>query len=213
VKAVSRFAFQCSVRRLFDTAARGVCLWSFTFPVRVSDWPEGVRRWEAFRRKVNKLGVRLPGIRVAEWHPGGHGWHFHVLTSVYRRVEAIRGVANSVGFGRINVIWLGRREKGMTVYLAKHFSKDFRVQKSRAKGQRKWACIGGFKGVRNCDIEVTSTYRDFVRARLALLGVKKMGVKEYHLLRREWLVGRPVVAWERERVHTPGYVAASNRPF
>jgi len=181
-----------------------------TFPVRMTDWREVSRRWARFRRRVNKIygGVAFPGVRVAEWHPGGHGWHLHYLTDVYRRVEAVRAAAEKVGFGRINVVYLGKRPQDMARYLAKHFSKDFRRPGSKSKGQRKWACMGGFQGVRVKDIEVRSTYRDWLRGRLVAMGVRSLGRKEYAILRREWLVGACVVRWPQ-----PSEVLPSRRPF
>lgn len=199
MKARSRFAFLCSVKLLFRTASRGVCMWSLTFPSPVRHWSGASMAWARFRRRVNKIyrGNAFPGIRVAEWHPNGHGWHIHFLTSVYRRVEAVREAAQLAGFGRVNVIYLGRREQEMSLYLAKHFTKDFRDSRSHSKGQHKWSCMGGFEGVHARDIEYESTFTAWLHLRLA---GNKCTPKRFYMLRREWLVGPPTPPWEKSKV-------------
>lgn len=183
------------MRLLFKSTVRGVALWTLTFPGRITDWPIASYKWRLFRYRVLRIFPGgFPGIRVAEWHPGGHGWHIHYLTTAYARVEAVRGAAQMAGFGRVNVLWLGRRADGMAAYLAKHFRKDFYLSCAKSHGQRKWACMGGFKGTTTRNIEVESSFKTWLYLRT---GGRRCKPERFKQLWREWLVGPPVVPYLR----------------
>lgn len=187
--AVSRFAFLCSVQRLFAEADSGVSLWTLTFPgVGVHSWSYASTSWGSFRRRCIKARQPLRGVRVAELHPGGHGWHIHYLTDCYHRVEGFRARAQACSFGRVNVVFLGEKSPGMALYLAKHFRKDFGRE---SMGGCRWYCVGDFVGTRCSDVEVRSTFRDWVRARLRLAGKSRAGFVEFQRLRHVWLFGMP----------------------
>lgn len=43
------------------------------------DRPRTVRRLQAFTRRLRARWPRLKWLLVIEWHPGGHGWHAHMV--------------------------------------------------------------------------------------------------------------------------------------
>jgi hypothetical protein len=56
-------------------------MWTLTIAERTTadDRPVVVRRVQAFCRRVRRRFPRLTWLAVLEWHPGGHGWHVHMV--------------------------------------------------------------------------------------------------------------------------------------
>lgn len=77
-------------------------MWTLTFAERTTaaDRPVVVA---ALQRFGKRLARRLPGIRwlaILEEHPGGHGWHIHMLVSRYVPKAMVRSIW---GHGHIDV--------------------------------------------------------------------------------------------------------------
>jgi len=139
-----------------------VRMWTFTFAVPHRSWPGVGCCWDRLLKRLRRRGFDLRGVRVAEWHPGGHGWHMHWATVGWLPIETVRYCATSVGWGsRVNV-FVCRPGRNYPRYLAKHFAKD----RVRSPGMRKWACTGGYRGTLVSDVEVVSSYSVWRRARL-----------------------------------------------
>jgi hypothetical protein len=65
---------------------------TFARPTSVSDRPWVVSMLQAFGKR---LARRMPGIRwlaVLELHPGGHGWHVHMVVSRYVPKAIVRAI-------------------------------------------------------------------------------------------------------------------------
>lgn len=45
---------------------------------------------EWLRRNVQLVSASRRYVAVAELHPGGHGWHWHILTDAYLQVQKLR---------------------------------------------------------------------------------------------------------------------------
>lgn len=185
--SVSRFALECSISALFN--ADTVRLWTFTLPSFSPDWLPVSDQWHRFMKAIGKHHGRVPGVRVCEWHPGGHGWHIHWLVHKFLPVSHVRPAALRCGFGRINVLKMGQGTEAEICYFSKHFSKDIR---RRAHGMRKWACTGKFNGTRIRDVKVESSFCAWLRLRT---GGRRLTYKEYQLYKREYLVGPPLKYW------------------
>lgn len=176
-RQASMFAFQCSVRRLFEMSDR-VRLWSFTFPVPSPDWGPVSGTWKRLMDRLRRRGADLTGLRVVEWHPGGHGWHIHWLCNHYLDIEVVRPQAEACGFGRINVFVCQTAER----YLSKHFLKDRR----RAPGMRKWAKTGKWKHTLVRDIEVEGGFKAWLHVRT---NGKRIRLDEMRRLLFEYVTG------------------------
>jgi len=61
---------------------------------------EGVRRVQHFLKRLKRRIPQLRYIAVPEWHPGGHGWHWHVLIDRYVSKQL---VADLWGWGFVDV--------------------------------------------------------------------------------------------------------------
>lgn len=138
-------------RDLFHEPATNCRLWTFT-TADVVDAPELHRRFRLFYRKWHRAGEReLEVFRVAEKHPGGHGWHLHFCTPHRYDVRKVRKYAERAGFGRINVIEI---PVSKACYVIKYLVKALRAERN---GARLWACVG-FKGHRATDLRITDTF-------------------------------------------------------
>jgi hypothetical protein len=227
----SKAAFLLSVRTLFNqvlpngkSRARRVYFWTFTFREVVSD-EIAFKSWNHLRTLMQRkwsdqMGV--PGVRVVEVHPGGHGLHFHLLIARRVDVNEVRRLAIRAGFGRIHV---RKAKQGDAEYMAKYLAKG---DDGLKRGTRRWGNFGTFKGTRVKDIVIESELCDNIRqvrkvvkcwGRELFLEVYRLTVKYGHCL--EWpifpaLADRPVkpksdndcpeyvkphVIWQRIRHH------------
>lgn len=154
----SKAAFLLSVRHLFAQKRR-VYFWTFTFR-GVEDDTHAFKCWNhlatLLRRKwKDDLGV--PGVRVVEVHPGGHGLHFHLLVARRLSVDEVRRLAIRSGFGRIHV-QKARQNHGE--YMAKYLAKS---DDGLKRGCRRWGNFGSFKGTAVKDIVIESTLAENCR--------------------------------------------------
>jgi len=160
----TKAAFLLSCEKLFlqpdGIRARRVYMWTFTFPKVVSD-EVAMKSW----KHLNTILVRkfkptkeMPGIRVVEVHPGGHGLHFHVLIAARLPVDEVRRCAIRAGFGRIHV---QKCKQSAAEYCAKYLSK---ADDGLRKGTRRWGMFAGFKGTLVKNIVVESELADNCRA-------------------------------------------------
>lgn len=63
--------------------------WTFTFDVSMQDKDEAETRFRPLRDLVRRRGGKM--MEFWELHPGGHGWHVHVLTNLFFDVTWMRG--------------------------------------------------------------------------------------------------------------------------
>jgi len=147
----SKAAFLLSCEKLFDTY--GQCyFWTFTFKECMPDWWYP-RHWDIFIKTLTNLyGGWIQGVRVIEVHPGGHGLHYHCIIATRVSVHLVRRVGRRVGIGHVHVQKCDRKTAH---YLAKYLDKGEKIHKR----MKKWACMGGFCGVKWKDIEIESTYQ------------------------------------------------------
>jgi len=124
----------------FGRVSRALFLWTLTTPGTESAasveniWDAF---WQVLRGKEGRRGKTLVVIRVLEPHPKGHGWHVHFLTDRWLKVQLIRDIAESVGFGRIHVAPIRKDSAG---YVAKYVSKSL----GQSHGARRiWSVVGG----------------------------------------------------------------------
>ncbi len=93
-------------------------MWTLTLAesTTASDRPLVVRRVQAFTRRCRRRWPSMRWLAVLEWHPGGHGWHVHMVVDRFvpkglvaelwgwgfvdaRRI-AVRGDGGSMGAAR-----------------------------------------------------------------------------------------------------------------
>lgn len=119
-------------------------MWTLTFreSTTVEQRPEVVKRLGEFGKR---LARRMPGIRwlaVLELHPGGHGWHVHMLVSRYVPKEIVRKIW---GHGHIDVRSIAGRgvvdslsaARKAAAYASKYVSKDA-DKTPRAPGEHRY---------------------------------------------------------------------------
>ena len=76
-------------------------MWTFTFPGEgVHDYVRAAGLFAEWMRKHGERWFRGDYLTVMEWHPGGHGWHVHVLSS-----------------RRPPLVWLVRMRMSWTLFL------------------------------------------------------------------------------------------------
>lgn len=154
----SQAAARLSVVTLCKEAVE-VYHWTTTFP-------EVTLPAVAFKKfsRLQKILVRagISGVRVCEWHPGGHGCHFHFETTTRIDIRVMRRWSRRCGFGRIHV---RRIDKKRLEYLLKDVAPgQFRV--TALKGRRLWAAFGNDKRKWACrckDVVVRSPVLDLFR--------------------------------------------------
>jgi len=106
-------------------------MWTLTLrrTTLAEDRPAVVRLVQAFTRKVRDHWPRLRWLAVLEWHPGGHGWHIHVVVNKYVPKPWIQANwrAGFVDVRRITVKGDSTSRQAVSKaasYLAKYVSKD-----------------------------------------------------------------------------------------
>lgn len=119
-----------AVRRLV-CEHRLVRMWTLTLAQRTTadDLPLVVRAVQGFCRKLRRAYPRLVWLAVLEWHPGGHGWHVHMV--VNRFVPKVRiGELWGLGFVDARLIVAKGDTKGLSSarragqYVAKYLTKS-----------------------------------------------------------------------------------------
>lgn len=91
--------------------------------------PLVVARVQAFCRRLRRRWPRLKWLAVLEWHPGGHGWHVHMVVD---RFLAKATLADLWGWGFVDVRRISVRgdstsqaaTRKAATYVAKYVSKD-----------------------------------------------------------------------------------------
>jgi len=154
----SRLALRANVQNY------GSYLWTFTLPFEASP-VQTQKLWDILRRKL-VLHLKFAGIRVFEFHPGGHGLHVHVATWRYYDVNAVRAISDAVGWGRLHVVKIrGRNRNKICDYLAKYVCKYMRIKSEfYTRGMRIWGVFGSIpvsRRFRQCDIVCKSAFVDF----------------------------------------------------
>lgn len=152
----SQAAFILTANKLFEVYPK-VYFWTFTFKECMPDWWYP-RHWDLFNKALQNLhGGWLPGVRVIEVHPGGHGLHYHALLGVRLNIHLAVRVGKRYGIGQF--MDPKQADIGSVMYLAKYLTKKEELY----KGMRRWGCMGGFVPVRVRDIEVESVFADNMR--------------------------------------------------
>lgn len=134
-------------------------MWSFTFPGEgVHDYGVAAGLFAEWMRKHGERWFRGDYLTVLEWHPGGHGWHVHVLSSrrpplvwlvrvrlSWTRFLMRRGMSPSGG-ARVIRVHVKDFGSGLAAgkYAGKYVAKDFdRVP----AGRRRFRCGYGVRPV------------------------------------------------------------------
>ncbi len=153
----SRIAFEFSVEKL-SRESKQLYFWTFTFKeVPVND-DFAMEDWDALNKRLHDWFPDLRGLRVCELHKS-HGIHFHCLVNQWVDANEVRRLIR--GSGRLNggnrMLGFGRfvfkkADENAVRYLSKYMTKDYneRFQFGR---RRRWGAMGGFKPVRNSDLE------------------------------------------------------------
>lgn len=97
-------------------------------------------------------------ICVYEKHPGGHGWHIHIVLNRFIPIREFRAVAERYGFGRIHIELCGA---DIGKYISKYISKTIQERPDDCKGLRLINVSRGLLALR--DIVVSSPSIDFVK--------------------------------------------------
>lgn len=147
-----------------------VWLWTFTFAeVLPSHYAANVHRNFMTAIANAKRGSSWPkawgGVKVPEFHPSGHGIHFHWLAYPRMNVSNVRAIAESVGFGRIHV-----HPEPATERAANYISK-YLIKGGTLSGLKSWGTLGDYEGVRVKDVLMESAsinvYRTAYREAIA----------------------------------------------
>jgi len=197
----SRAAFLMSASRLFEVYPK-VYFWTFTFKNVLPDWKASMRWTEFLKELGNIFGQNVPGIRVVEVHPSewSHGLHYHVLIAKRISIHLMRRIGEKYDFGHM---WVIRAEKETAHYLAKYILKE----NDLSKGMRKWACIGGFQGVKVGRIEVDSMLTRNIKYCQNKCKVNKFTYAFFLYVRWQTKLHGGVESWPIQKKITPFYMA------
>jgi len=153
----SQAALMLSVAKLWEQCAGEVYFWTLTFEKTRHDWAASYCASNFFRTLDDWHPFKLPGIKVLEPHPGGHGVHVHFLIGRRVSIHIIQRIAKRHGFGVVT--WVRRAVPEDAEYVAKYVGKP----SAKLFHVRKWSCFGGFKGVRAKDVEIDSPFHRAIR--------------------------------------------------
>jgi hypothetical protein len=80
-----------SAIRRYCQANRLDTLWSFTYAKEGGEWDRDVvqRQVAAFFRRMRERYGSFPYVWALELHPGGHGWHVHVVLTILWPTDAL----------------------------------------------------------------------------------------------------------------------------
>lgn len=179
--------------------------WTFTFKDVYPDWwyPQ---HWDVFCKNLEHLyGGWIPGVRVIEPFPGGHGLHYHAIVGVRVYKGLVDRVGKRVGMGRTHVV---KCDINTAFYLAKYLTKKSNLH----RGMRKWGMMGGFVGVKKNDIQTDSIFH---RNMAELFHGKKVGFVMSSAVKLRSEIYGPLETWpagvKSELILSEGY-APLNRP-
>jgi hypothetical protein len=150
--AVAKAKRAATTLRRYAKANRIGLLWTLTYAGDgCHDLSEAGRHIRRFQQQITEVlwpqYGRFPYLIVAEWHPGGHGIHWHV------------GVPRFISYQHINAIWphgntgsprlsneRGSRPtvKDCARYLAKYVAKTYADQPVVQPGQHRYRRAQGF---------------------------------------------------------------------
>lgn len=121
-------------------------------------------RWRSFRHDYFRaLGGKAKYVQVYEPHPGGHGWHVHIVVDRgFLPLALIRRFSGRAGFGRIHIerVWSVGRISG---YLGKYLSKGLANVKDM--GVKRCRLVNLSRGLtRLVDIQIQSALTDKIKA-------------------------------------------------
>lgn len=119
-----------SVRRLV-AEHRLVRMWTLTIAeaTTADERSVVVRRVQAFTRRLRTRLPKLRWLAVLEWHPGGHGWHVHMVVN---RFVAKALVADLWGWGFVDTRLIAQKGDSGSLgaarragaYVAKYLTKQ-----------------------------------------------------------------------------------------
>jgi hypothetical protein len=113
--------------RRYCVANRCRYLWTLTYAGDGQhDWAEGTAQIATWLRTMKRLTGARPILAVAEWHPQGHGLHFHVAlaTFVPWQVVVRSWPHGSVQTPRVRgLTWQGMNPRNCARYCAKYVGK------------------------------------------------------------------------------------------
>lgn len=142
-------------------------------------------RWRALRstRYMRDLLCNHAYICVYEKHPGGHGWHIHVVLNRYVNIRQFRAFAEAYGFGRLHIELCG---SDIGKYISKYISKSFAARPDDCKGVRLVNVSRCLLSLR--DITVSSPGIEFIRRNIYNPAVTHLKMfQRILILQRSWL--------------------------
>lgn len=141
--------------------------WTLTCPDEVHDPREFSYRWNKLRTRLMKEFPQLRGLRVYEYHPGGHGIHMHLVVNCFLPAAKMWRICAAAGFGHIDVRKCDGDAEDVARYLTKYITK---AGTEEWHGTRVFGTFG-WKGTqtRLRDIEVTTAYGTIWRGLAASL--------------------------------------------
>lgn len=147
-------AVLCNVETL-ESEGR-LYFWTLTTPDEVHDPKEISYRWNKLCTRLRKEYPGLKGLRVYEYHPGGHGIHIHMVVNQYLPAARMWRLAAASGFGRVDVQQWRSGAEDAAAYLTKYITKS---KSEEWDGTRVYGTFG-WKGsqTRQRDIEVTTPF-------------------------------------------------------
>lgn len=186
-----------SAAKLFSQH-RNIYFWTFTFKGVEYD-ERAMWLWNQFQTRLKDFfGRNVAGLRVVEVHPAelSHGLHFHALLNRRLNIHIVKRLGKRWGFGRISVV---KCDEGTAMYLAKYISKDNDV----APGIRRWACIGGFHGVKVKNVKCDSILSDNIKYCQNKMKLRQFGYAFFLYVAAQTMRYGKVRKWPTEKFILP----------
>lgn len=118
-------------------------------------------RWRLLVNSDYWRKLKMQYVQVVEWHPGGHGYHIHVVVDKYLFIRKFRPYAQRFGFGRIHILKCDQSKVSkMAYYLGKYLTK----YRDESKGGRRTRFCNVSRGLTTLsDIGCASPEIEYVR--------------------------------------------------
>jgi hypothetical protein len=152
----SQIAFLKSAEVL-ESCTGQLYFWTFTWKEKDLPIPEYRRTWNRFTVALRRrLPLGFKALRVWERHPGGHGLHVHMLSTIRMDLGMVRLLLERAGMGI--VCHVAKAQTGCAKYLAKYLTKQGRI-----RGVKQWSKLGKWQHVLCGSIVFKSKEADFFR--------------------------------------------------
>lgn len=161
------FRIECAVERIKQLRPNAsLHFLTLTTPDVCKPW-QIAQRWRQLCNSRYWRSLKLMYVQVVEWHPGGHGYHIHVVIDKWVSIKALRYHTKLFGFGRIHILRCDdQKVQKLSYYLAKYLSK----YQSECKCAKRTRFTNVSRGLtRLSDIEYQDPCLDFTRSVISLL--------------------------------------------